>query len=324
MTGEVARDPDGPGAVAPQSLRAVRLGLGLSSRAVAEQVGVTTACLLRWERRQRTPSPELMAALAGVLRLPVDQAAAFFAESGHHPPVDDTMPGYGLRALRKSRRVPPRCIAEALRVTVQTVYNWERGGSRLPVRLLDPLAGCLGMDTEELVKALRAARRDSRAVVRLHGELASLRSTADFSQSRVADLLGVSRTTLRGWERGDVVPPWQAIRLMASLYQVPLAVVATAAKAGKPRFLDPENWLPGDLPEVLRVLRQWNGLTQARVAEHCGTSDATVRGWEHARQRPRASQRGCLENLYRLPPGSLLRAYPSARPTSARVDRDAC
>ncbi|MFD1146820.1 helix-turn-helix domain-containing protein [Saccharothrix hoggarensis] len=324
MTGGESRDPDGPGAAVPPSLRAVRLALGLSSRAVAEQVGVTTACLLRWERRQRTPSPELVAALAGVLRLPVEQAAAFFAEGTEHPLMDDTMPGYALRALRKDRRVPPRSIAEALRVTVQTVYNWERGGSRLPVRLLEPLARCLGMGIEELVKALRAARRDTRTVVRLRGELASLRDTAGFSQARVADLLGVSRTTLRRWERGEVVPPWQAIRLMATLYQAPLAVVAAAAKAGKPRFLDPENWLPGDLPEVLRVLRQWNGLTQAQVAEHCGTSTATVRGWERARQRPRPSQCHRLERLYRLPHDSLLRAYLAAAPTSDRVKRDAC
>ncbi|WP_447007283.1 helix-turn-helix domain-containing protein [Saccharothrix isguenensis] len=324
MTGGEPRDPDGPGAAVLPSLRAVRLALGLSSRAVAEQIGVTTACLLRWERRQRTPSPELLAALAGVLRLPVEQTAAFFAEGTEHPLMDDTMPGYGLRALRKTKRVPPRSIAEALRVTVQTVYNWERGGSRLPVRLLEPLARCLGMETEELVKALRAARRDKRTVVRLRGELASLRATADFSQSRVADLLGVSRTTLRGWERGDVVPPWQAIRLMATLYRVPLVVVATAAKAGKPRFLDPENWLPGDLPEVLRVFRQWNGLTQAQVAERCGASTATVRGWEHARQRPRPSQRRRLESLYHLPQDSLLRAYPSVPPTTGCANRDAC
>ncbi|MBB5801066.1 transcriptional regulator with XRE-family HTH domain [Saccharothrix ecbatanensis] len=291
---------------------------------MAERVGVTTACLLRWERRQRTPSPEAMAALASVLRLSVQQTAAFFVEGPEHPGVDDTLPGRGLRTLRRNLGVPTRRIADALGVTVRTVYHWEKGGTRLPVRLLAPLAECLGTKPDDLVEALRESTGGAPAPLRPNGELARLRQRAGYSQVQVAALLDVSRTTLRGWERGEVVPPWQAIRLMASFYRVPLAALAALAKAGTPSFLDPGTWLPGELPELLRVLRQWNGLTQAQVGEHCGTSSATVRGWERARQRPQPSQQRRLECLYHLPPDSLTHAYAASPPISGHANRDAC
>ncbi|ONI92932.1 hypothetical protein ALI22I_01085 [Saccharothrix sp. ALI-22-I] len=323
MADSESRAPDGGGAPTIPSLRTVRLDLGLTSREVAESVGVTTACLLRWERRQRTPDPVLAAALADALRLEPERVEAFFAEGPEHPLVDDTVPGHGLRALRRDLGLPARHIADALRVTVGTVYNWERGGSRLPVRLLAPLAECLGTGSDELARALRESPRCARTVVRLSGELARLRDLAGYSQVKVAHLLGVSRTTLRGWERGDAVAPWHAIRLMASLYEVPVAAVATAARAGKPAFLSPEAWLPGDLPEVLRVLRQWNGLTQAQVAQRCTTSTDSVRGWERGRQQPGLYPRRRLESLYRLAADSLLRAYAEPPPAGTRAVRDA-
>lgn len=37
---------------------------------------------------------------------------------------------------------------------------------------------------------------------------------------------------------------------------------------------------------VLRVLRQWNGLTQAQVARRCEASTDSVRAWERGRQQP--------------------------------------
>ncbi|WP_447007289.1 helix-turn-helix domain-containing protein [Saccharothrix isguenensis] len=301
----------------------MRLHLGLTSREVAERIGVTPACLLRWERRQRTPAPVLASALAEVLRLDRDRVTAFFAEGPEHPSIDDTLPGRGLRALRGDRGVPARHIADALGVTVRMVYNWERGGSRLPARLLAPLAECLGTNPDGLARTLRGSPRGARPVVRLSGDLARLRARAGCSQAKVADLLGVSRTTLRGWERGEAVPPWPAIRQLAALYEVSVSALATAARAGKPGFLSPETWRQGDLSEVLRLLRQWNGLTQAQVAQRCATSTDSVRGWEHGRQHPGPYSRRRLEALYRLEADSLLRAYAEPPPSSARAVQDA-
>ena len=300
-------EPGVPPAV--PSLRVARLRLGLTSRDVAEAVGVTTACLLRWERRQRKPGPAAAAALAAVLGLEPEHLDRFFAESSECPLVDDSLPAFGIRALRKRRQVPAERIAESLGVTTRTVYRWERGGSRLPIRLVAPLAGSLGMEADELIGALRSSPRGPRAIGRPSGELAGLRGEAGHSQAGVAELLGVSRTTVRGWENGSVVPPWPAIRQMAALYGVSVTVLAKAAKAGGPELLAPDAWRPGDLARVLRLLRRWNGLTQAEVARQCDVSTGSVRGWEHGRQQPGSSARRGLEALYRLPDDALLRAY---------------
>ena len=291
------------------SLRAARLQLGLTSREVAQVVGVTTACLLRWERRQRKPGPAAGAALAGVLGLEPERLAQFFAEGSECPLLDDSLPGFGIRALRTRQQVPAQLIAASLGVTTKTVYRWERGGSRLPVRLVAPLARSLRMEPDDLVGALQGFVRAPRRCGSPSSELARLRVRARHSQAGVADTLGVSRTTVRGWENGSVVPPWPAIRQMAALYGVPMTALAEAAKAGGPELLTPDEWRRGDLARVLRMLRRWNGLTQVEVARRCGVSTSSVRGWEQGRQQPGCDARRCLEALYTLPRGSLLRAY---------------
>jgi DNA-binding transcriptional regulator YiaG len=128
------------------------------------------------------------------------------------------------------------------------------------------------------------------------------------SQAKAARALGVSRTTLRGWERGAVVPPWQAVRQMATLYAVPVASTAAAAGVAA-ATLDPARWTSGDLARVLSALRRWRGLTQAQVALSCGTSIDSVRAWEHGRQQPGPESRHRLETLYDLPESTLLQAY---------------
>ena len=298
--------PGVPAAV--PSLRAARRQLGLRSQEVAEAVGVTTACVLRWERRQRQPTPSTAALLAAVLQLEPERVIGFFAEGPEHPPGDDSLPAFGIRALRRQRQVPAERIAESLGVTTRTVYRWERGGSRLPVRLIAPLADCLRMETDELVHALRSSARAPRGG-RASSELAVLRAQVGHSQSSMAELLGVSRTTVRAWESGGVVPPWPAIRQMAAAYGASVDVVAAAAKAGGPEMLSPSAWHEGDLARVLRMLRGWNGLTQAEVARQCDVSTGSVRGWEHGRQQPGSEARRRLEALYRLPDDALLRAY---------------
>ena len=72
---------------------------------------------------------------------------------------------------------------------------------------------------------------------------------------------------------------------MAVVYGVPVARVARAAGVPAPDC-STCSWSPGDLPLVLVALRQWSGLTQLALAEHCGCHTTTVRAWERGRARP--------------------------------------
>jgi len=89
--------------------------------------------------------------------------------------------------------------------------------------------------------------------------------------------------------------------------------VARAATVPAPPLLDPRRWSPGDLPQVLLVLRQWSGLTQHGLAERCGCSTSAVRAWERGRGQPGDRSRVRVEQVYGLSPGSLLATYPAPR-----------
>ena len=96
---------------------------------------------------------------------------------------------------------------------------------------------------------------------------------------------------------------------MAGLYDLPISHVANAAGVAFPSELDPSTWSPGQLPCLLRVLRDWSGLTQRALAVRVGAAVATVRGWESGRTQPGDRLRRRLEQVYRLPDGALLAAY---------------
>ncbi|WP_371415509.1 multiprotein-bridging factor 1 family protein [Aeromicrobium sp. 9AM] len=70
-------------------------------------------------------------------------------------------------------------------------------------------------------------------------------------------------------------------------------------------------------PCVLRLLREWAGMSQTDVARSCGCSVASVRAWEAGRTVPALRNRTALERLHALVPGFLdpaRRGYGSLGP----------
>jgi transcriptional regulator with XRE-family HTH domain len=294
--------------VSTNYLREQRLGRALSTGEVAARLGVHPTSVLRWERRERLPAPAHLRGLAQVLRVETREVAGFFdAARGRPGPEVASVRGHGLRPLRTAARMPAPRIAEAVGVPAATVYNWEAGRARIPLHRLPRLARALGLEARALHELLTRARPVPSAPRRT--ELALLRRRTGLSRAAVAERIGVSRHSLGAWER-DRPPPLSALRRLAGVYGVPVGVVARAAGIGAPPLLDRRRWRPGDLPALLRTLREWGGLTQRQVAEWCGCSTDAVRGWERGRSIPRPATRARLESLHGLAPGELLRAFP--------------
>ena len=216
--------------------------------------------------------------------------------------------GHGIRAVRSAAGLTATDVAAAIGVRASTVYNWEHGRCRVPEDHLPALARALGSSPEDLRTLLRGAavrpppRRSTEG-------LALLRRRSGLSRRAVALRLDVSIDVLGRWER-EGPPTWHALRRLASAYGVSVEAAARAAGAAPPRALDPRSWRPGDLPQVIRVLRSWAGLTQRELADRLGCSAETVRGWESARGIPSPELRRRLETTYGLVPGGLLVAYP--------------
>jgi transcriptional regulator with XRE-family HTH domain len=294
--------------VSTNYLREHRLGRELSTGEVAARLGVHPTSVLRWERRERLPAPVHLHGLAQLLRLETREVAGFFDAARRRPGLEvESVRGHGLRPLRTAARLPAPRIAEAVGVPAATVYNWESGRARIPLDRLPRLARVLGLEARVLHDLLTRARPVPPTPRRT--ELTLLRRRTGLSRAAVAAAIGASRHSLGAWERGRR-PPLSAVRRLADVYGVPVGVVARAAGVGAPPLLDRRRWRPGDLPALLRTLREWAGLTQRQVAEWCGCSTDAVRGWERGRSTPRPATRARLEALHALAPGELLRAFP--------------
>ncbi|KRA38819.1 MULTISPECIES: helix-turn-helix transcriptional regulator [unclassified Nocardioides] len=288
-------------------LRSERARRGLRASDLAREIGVHPMSILRWERRERLPGPVHIHALARVLELEPARIAGFFddvreaapsaAPAGHR--------GHGLRPLRLRAGVAVTTIAAALDVPASTVYNWEAGRVRIPEVRLPGLAAILGLTPAGLAAGLASPVLVNHRPDAPPSPLRRLRHRSRLSQSRVAALAGIDRRSLGAWERGEAEPPLAALRRLGRVYGVPVSAVARAAGVTPPRLLDRRQWQPGDLPAVLRTLRQWTGLTQGELAARCGCSVAAVRGWEAGRAEPGARLLAGLERALSLPSGAL-------------------
>lgn len=287
-------------------LREQRTRRDLGSAELASRLGVHPMSIHRWERRERLPGPAHIRALADALGVEPVRIAGFFDEARPAPAHSDGARGHGLRRLRWGLGLSADTVARHLGVRASTVYNWESGGARIPPPLLEPLSDLLGLRAPELVDRLAAApavplRRSSPP-----SPLRRMRLRSGLSQERAAQRIGVRRDTLGAWERGEGRPPLAVLRRMAVAYGVPVAGVARAAGVEPPPLLDQRRWRAGDLPEVLRTLRAWAGLTQRGLAERCGCSVATVRSWESGRAAPSSRLRDRLERALGLSEGALV------------------
>lgn len=295
-------------------IRLRRMELALRAGDLAAELGVHPTSIHRWERRERLPGPVHVVGIARALGLPTSDVARYFDEA--RTAAEEPAPGVrglGLRTIRAAANIRATQIAETVGVPTAHVYNWESGKVRIPQRHLSVLADLFQLEQERLRSLLTRPAAPPRAPVPKpvgHG-LRSLRRRAGLSQTRVSHLIGVSRHCIGRWERGAAMPRLHAVRRLARLYGVSVSTVAAAAGVTAPPLLDRGTWTTGDLPEVLRVLREWTGMTQRQVALHCACSSAAVRAWENGRSEPCRALRRRLEALYGLPGDALLAAYVS-------------
>jgi transcriptional regulator with XRE-family HTH domain len=298
--------------------------VGLTTTEAAGRVNVHANTILRWERRERLPGPAHMRGLATAYRIPVADVARFFDVVRAPAEVNEGSPGWGLRPLRHAHGLSATQLGARLGVPAHTIYNWEAGRARVPRDVLAVLGRALKAEAPTLELLLRCRPQSGQPErtgprTRLPSTtLRRLRQRAGLSQVELARQAGVGLSSLKGWERGPA-PTLQGVRGLARALDLPAVSLARALEVRLPRELDPGSWRAGDLPRVLRVLRQWSQLTQAELSSRCRVSLSTVRAWERGQSCPGRESRERLECLYRLPTGALVVGYPSYDPSPRRA-----
>ena len=124
---------------AGRRLRKARTALGQTRREVAAAAALAPRTLARIERGQQVPSWETVQRLCRALDIdPYGIAPRWSVDSDDVPTDPETVPGLGLRALRRQRGVTLKALAVASGVSISTFSRFERGllVSRLLARRL--------------------------------------------------------------------------------------------------------------------------------------------------------------------------------------------
>lgn len=174
-----------------------------------------------------------------------------------------TVLGKRLRDARKRTRYSQLAAAEHIKVTGQTIRNWETGRNEPPMTAIRQLAALYGTTEATLLEDLfdpllppqpRHRRFRYGRIAVDSAELSQARRDAGLTQEQVADMTGVHIGAIRRYERGRSNPPVGTLQILASIYgrqaaSSPLPA-ASAQRSRRPWRLRPPSISPSAPPRT--------------------------------------------------------------------------
>lgn len=242
-----------------------------------------------------------------------------------------------LRGLRESVPLTIAELASLAKIGPRTVTRWEKGEVvPLPANLRKPaevyargghfpekeLLALLDIPSTELFLQEIASRRGDGPKL-----LDSLEHYLGLSQSGMARLVGVEKSTYRFWKQGRIKPPlsrrYQMVARLAEEGRLPVEPLREAfGLDGPEKTLSRLRSMP--FPKALRHLRWVYGIGMSKVAGRLGVSRFTYRGLEKrgtlpARYLPTLA--AYYSGLDGLPSPKLLAALEAGRQRWQSADR---
>lgn len=280
-----------------------RLDRGISQAELARRLSIGQATLSRWESGERTPHRLDVLRIAQALGMPPQTAVSLFeAYRPHRRQFAGRLPGLAL--LLAARGVDEQAAACVLGVSDAALRDWVRGARPVPVVVVDGLSALVGQDLWPNLPELRRPLRTAPAPP--VSALAARRQQLGITQRQLGRHLGASQTTISAWEAGARPGrSWHAPLARALRWDVESLCSALGVK--EPTRPDVTRCGPGDLPAVLRDLRESSGLSRAQLGRCVGVDPRTVGKWESGAGRPSARSLLRLAALFGVPSQHLAR-----------------
>ena len=153
--------------------------------------------------------------------------------------------GERLRAARTNAGLTQQRVAQHLKITAQTVRNWEGGRSEPTEHSMETLAALYNVPWERLEGQTWESSsevHDNRPDQRVRVEpnlLQDARKASGLAQTQAAELAGVSTVSLRRYEQGTVQPTRTMLRRMALIYEKPTYWFDPADTGNRPEMEAP-------------------------------------------------------------------------------------
>lgn len=180
-----------------------------------------------------------------------------------------------IKKYREEAKLTQSELAVRIGTTPQNISQYERGLRNPKLETVQRIADAINVDFHSLIDLGQSddaapsisSEKERHSIRTAFSErLKYLRDQKCWSQQRLADELGVSKSSVNMYERGEREPGFETMEAIADIFKVDM------------------NYLHGksgdNMSKYLYDRRIELGLTQKEVANFVGVSEATVSRWE--------------------------------------------
>jgi DNA-binding transcriptional regulator YiaG len=192
-----------------RTLPALRKKLGLSQQELAHLLEVAAITVSSWERGKKRPTGGNWAKIVALREMSQEEVKEALGRES----APAAMSPEKIKQVRAKLGLTQGELAKLLRVSSNSVTNWEGGRSAPGSANRKALAEIGGLSRREVDKRLKREKKaegkkpGKGADAGLSGgEIKALRKNLGLPQKGLADKLGVSANSISNWETGATVP----------------------------------------------------------------------------------------------------------------------